>query len=133
MPIAAGDPDARHQFEIPASLLAIYAGAPAKVKPSDNWSIHTGFLHMHTLAKTGRVTLIRPDGTEQVIIDIRDWDFDWQSTYALEREVLVKPTDRFRLECSWDNSAATNQPIINGVQRHPSMWNGVKTPATRCA
>jgi mono/diheme cytochrome c family protein len=118
MPIAAGDPDARHQFEVPAGILASLFGAPANVTGSENWSIHTGFLHMHTLAETGRLTLIRPDGTEQVIIDIRDWDFDWQTTYALEREVLVKPTDRFRLQCSWDNSAA-NQPIINGVQIAP--------------
>jgi mono/diheme cytochrome c family protein len=118
MPIQAGDPDARHHFDIPASLLAIYAGAPASVKPSENWALHTGFLHMHTLAKTGRVTLIRPNGTEHVIIDVRDWDFDWQSTYALEREVLVNPSDRLRLECSWDNSAS-NQAIINGVQQAP--------------
>jgi mono/diheme cytochrome c family protein len=118
MPIAAGDPDARHQFEVPAGILASLFGAPAGVKATDNWAIHTGFLHMHTLAKTGRLTLIRADGTEQVIIDVRDWDFNWQSTYALEREVLVRPGDRFRLQCSWDNSAA-NQPIVNGVQRVP--------------
>ncbi len=118
MPIAAGDPDARHQFEVPADVLPVIFGAPAGVKASDNWAIHTGFLHMHTLAKTGRLTLIRPDGTEQVIIDIRDWDFDWQSTYALEREVLVRPGDRFRLQCSWDNSAA-NQAIVDGVQNAP--------------
>lgn len=118
MPIAAGDPDARHQFEVQATFLSLLFGAPANVKSTDLWAIHTGFLHMHTLAKTGRLTLIRPDGTEQVIIDVRDWDFNWQSTYALEREILVRPTDRLRLECSWDNSAA-NQPIINGVQIAP--------------
>jgi len=118
MPIAAGDPDARHQFEVPARFLALLFGAPAKVTMSDTWAIHTGFLHMHTLAKTGRLTLIRTDGTEQVIVDIRDWDFNWQSTYRLEREVLINPNDRLRLQCSWDNSAA-NQAIVNGVQNVP--------------
>ncbi len=118
MPIAAGDPDARHKYELPARFLALVFGAPANIAASDTWAIHTGFLHMHTLAKTGRLTLIRADGTEQVIVDIRDWDFNWQSTYRLEREVLIKPNDRFRLECSWDNSAA-NQAIVNGVQNTP--------------
>ncbi len=118
MPIAAGDPQARHKYELPASLLALVFGAPAGVKSTDSWAIHTGFLHMHTLAKTGRLTLIRADGSEQVIVDIRDWDFNWQSTYLLEREVLINPKDRFRLECTWDNSAA-NQSIVNGVQNVP--------------
>ncbi len=120
MPIAAGDPDARHQFEVQASFLSLLFGAPANVKSTDSWAIHTGFLHMHTLAKTGRLTLIREDGSEQVIVDIRDWDFNWQSTYLLEREVLINPKDRLRLQCSWDNSAA-NQAIVNGVQNVPKF------------
>jgi hypothetical protein len=118
MPIQAGDADARHRFEVPAFALGLLFGAPANVVSTDSWAIHTGFLHMHTLAKTGRVTLIRANGTEQVIIDVRDWDFDWQQTYALEREILVNPNDKLRLECSWDNSAA-NQAIVNGVQNVP--------------
>ncbi len=118
MPIAAGDPDARHQFEVQARFLSLLFGAPANVNSNDSWAIHTGFLHMHTLAKTGRLTLIREDGSEQVIVDIRDWDFNWQSTYLLEREVLINPKDRLRLQCSWDNSAA-NQAIVNGVQKVP--------------
>jgi hypothetical protein len=118
MPIPAGDPNVYHGWEVDTSFLSLLFGRPAAVRAGDPWAMHTGFLHMHNLGKTGRVTLVRPNGTEQVIIDIRDWDFNWQSTYGLAREVLVHPGDRVRLECTWDNSAA-NQVIIDGVQQTP--------------
>lgn len=118
MHIPAGDPDVHHSFEVPTGVLAGLFGAPAGVSGSDNWALHTGFLHMHNLGETGRVTLIRKNGTEQVIVDIRDWDFNWQSTYGLDRELLIEPEDRVRLECSWDNSAS-NQVLVDGVQQPP--------------
>ncbi|MEZ5504221.1 MAG: hypothetical protein R3E50_16765, partial [Halioglobus sp.] len=119
MPIPAGDPDVHHAFEVSAYFLSLLFGGPANVKATDSWAMHTGFIHMHNLGKTGRLTLLREDGTEQVIVDIRDWDFNWQSTYLLEQEVLVNSGDLLRLECSWDNSAA-NQVIVNGVQLPPA-------------
>ena len=118
MPIAAGDPEVHHGWEVDTFYLSALFGGPANVGAGDAWVMHTGFLHMHNLGKAGRVTLVRPDGTEQVIIDIRDWDFNWQSTYGLAQEVLVSPGDKVRLECTWDNSAA-NQGIVNGVQLPP--------------
>jgi len=118
MPIPAGDANVRHVFQVPGSVLASIFGEAAGVTPGEPWVVHNGFLHMHNLATTGRTTLIRADGTEQVILDIRDWDFNWQSTYGLARELLVQPNDMIRLECTWDNSQA-NQPIINGVQKPP--------------
>ena len=118
MKIPAGNPDVHHQFTVPATFLAQIFGAPAGLKSGDTFALHNGFLHMHNLGKTGRTTLIRQDGTEQVILDIRDWDFNWQSSYGLEKELLVQPGDRLRLQCSWDNSAS-NQTIVNGEQLPP--------------
>jgi mono/diheme cytochrome c family protein len=118
MRIPAGNPDVHHGFTVPTSALAQLFGGPAGVKATDPFVLHNGFLHMHNLGKTGRTTLIRADGTEQVILDVRDWDFNWQSSYGLVDELLVQPGDRFRLECSWDNSAA-NQSIVNGQQLPP--------------
>jgi mono/diheme cytochrome c family protein len=118
MPIPAGEPEVRHSFEVPTGILASLFGAPAGVNGFNKWALHTGFLHMHNLGETGRVTLIRKNGTEQVVVDIRDWDFNWQSTYGLERELLVEPGDSVRLECSWDNSAS-NQTLVDGEQIPP--------------
>ena len=118
MPIAAGDPDANHEFTVPTAALAQIFGEPAGLAARDPWVLHNGFIHMHTRGKSGRITLERENGTRQVVLDIRDWDFNWQSTYRLEREVLVNPGDRLKLECRWDNTRA-NQDIVNGVQQTP--------------
>lgn len=118
MTIPAGDPDVHHGFAVPADVLMRLFGGPAGLKSGDDWVIHNGFLHMHNLGTTGRTTLIRADGTEQIILDVRDWDFNWQSTYQLTEELLVQPGDWFKLECTWDNSAE-NQTIINGEQLPP--------------
>ena len=118
MPIAAGDPDARHEFTVPTAALASIFGEPAGLAAADPWVLHNGFIHMHTRGKTGRITLLRENGTRQVVLDIQDWDFNWQSTYRLDREILIKPGDFLKLECSWDNTRA-NQDIVNGVQQTP--------------
>jgi mono/diheme cytochrome c family protein len=118
MPIAAGDPDAHHEVTIPTNILAAIRGQFAGVRVNEPWVLHNGFVHMHTRGKSGRITLQRKNGTEQVLLDIRDWDFNWQSTYRFARELLLKPGDRVRLECNWDNTAS-NQDIVNGVPQTP--------------
>jgi len=116
MPIAAGDPNARHEVTLPTNILALVRGEPAGVGIEDPWAMHAGFIHMHTRGTTGRLTLLRKNGTKQVMLDIRDWDFNWQSTYGFERELLMEPGDRIKLECTWDNTQA-NQDFVNGVQQ----------------
>jgi mono/diheme cytochrome c family protein len=118
MPIAAGDPNAHHEWTFPASILARLYGASAGVSLGDDWLMHTALLHMHTRGKSSRISLLRANGTEQVVLDIRDWDFNWQGSYLFEREVLITPGDWIKLECNWDNTQA-NQDIVNGVQQVP--------------
>jgi hypothetical protein len=76
--------------------------------------------HMHSIGKNIRLDLVRADGSEECIVDIPKWDFNWQQTYEfLEDEVLVaQPGDEFRLTCVYDNSEV-NQPIVNGEQLEP--------------
>ncbi len=115
MPIPAGDPNVRHAFVFPANILALIFGSQAGVGIDDSWALHQGFVHMHKLGKSGRTTLIRANGTEQIILDVEDWDFNWQGTYNFEQELLVEPGDFIKLECVFDNSQE-NQDFIDGVQ-----------------
>lgn len=116
MPIPAGDPDVHHEVTFPARALARIFGEAVELGIADSWVLHRALLHMHTLGKSGRITLLREDGTEQVLLDIRHWDFNWQGTYLFEREQLIQPGDQIRLECNWDNSQE-NQPFVDGAQR----------------
>ncbi|MEZ4464489.1 MAG: hypothetical protein R3F43_08270 [bacterium] len=76
--------------------------------------------HMHVLGQRIKVEVIRADGGEECLIDIPDWDFNWQQSYEfLDGErVVIAPGDKFRLTCLYDNSAA-NQPVVNGEQLEP--------------
>ena len=78
--------------------------------------------HMHLLGTQTSVTLLEPDGTEQCLIDIPEWDFAWQQFYMLEEDSFVSLNANHSLEmqCTYDNSAE-NQPIINGVQEPPTQ------------
>ena len=118
MPIAANDPNAHHEFTLGTGVLGLIRGKPAGIGVNDPWVMHNGFIHMHTRGKSGRLTLLRKNGTRQVMLDIRDWDFNWQSTYRFERELLMEPGDQIKLECNWDNTQA-NQDFVNGVQQTP--------------
>lgn len=98
---------------------ALYAGKKdIELGPEDAYSLHMAGLHMHSIGKSSRATLLREDGSEQVLIDIQDWDFSWQGAYYFANEVIVQPGDRIHLSCVWDNSA-DNQPLINGEAREP--------------
>src|SRR5690606_28145556 len=65
-------------------------------------------------------TLERGDGTSECLVDIPDWDFNWQQTYmfAPEDQVSVSFGDTHHLRCVYDNSQA-NQPVVNGEQLEP--------------
>jgi hypothetical protein len=76
--------------------------------------------HMHTLGKsTFRLTLdAGHDRSEQILLDIPEWSFDWQMNYALAEPLRVKAGQPLRLECSWDRPAPTRcGPQVHRVRR----------------
>ena len=78
--------------------------------------------HMHMIGKEQRTTLIHEDGEEECVLDIRDWDFNWQQSYrfANDETVMIDPGAQLELSCTYDNSAE-NQPIVDGEQQDPKL------------
>lgn len=76
--------------------------------------------HMHQLGTRIRVDLLREDGSEECLVEIKDWDFNWQQTYRLKEgeELIARRGDRFRVTCEYDNSEM-NQPVVNGERLPP--------------
>ena len=76
--------------------------------------------HMHQLGTEIRATLVKADGSEQCLVEIPRWDFNWQQFYRFEEDAALPygPGDAVRLECVYDNSAA-NQAVIGGVRQEP--------------
>jgi len=61
--------------------------------------------HMHMIGKQIKVTMTPPDGAAQTLVDIPDWDYNWQETYFFREPIAVKAGTRFDIEAHYDNSA----------------------------
>ncbi|MBS1714890.1 MAG: redoxin domain-containing protein [Armatimonadetes bacterium] len=67
--------------------------------------------HMHLLGRKMKATLIKPDKTEEPLIAIDDWDFNWQFTYALKTPKVLPAGSKVRIEAVFDNSSGNpNNP-----------------------
>lgn len=114
----------QESMDIPAGEASVvHESAVSQVQfGSQPYTIHTLGLHMHTLGTRGRLFIERASGTEDCLLDIPEWDFDWQLGYELADPVHVGEGDALHIECEWDNSAA-NQPVIDGEPADPRDVN----------
>lgn len=63
------------------------------------------FPHMHLIGKEIKVTAHPPSGASFALVQIDDWDFNWQSYYQCEKPVPLPAGTRIVLEAVHDNSA----------------------------
>src|SRR5690606_9463938 len=63
--------------------------------------------HMHTLGRRALVEVEHTDGSKTCLLDIPDWDFDWQQFYFFDspRGIPVERGDTVRFSCTWDNTS----------------------------
>ena len=119
MTIPAGEANVSHATSVAFdSLFFASARETLGLAPDAPLVIHNANHHMHELGKSQRSEVRHPDGSASCILDIPDWDFQWQGAYALTRPITLRPGDEIWMGCTWDNSAA-NQPIIDGQVREP--------------
>ena len=95
---------------IPYLALNIPAGAKAhpvslSFKVPAAITLRSVMPHMHLLGRTMTAKAIFPDGSEHPIIDVPDWDFNWQFTYALKTPMRVPAGSTLRIDATYDNSA----------------------------
>lgn len=88
--IPAGEKDfrLRDSFVLPVDVEAVSVGA-----------------HAHYLGKELKMTATLPDGSEKVLLWIKDWDFAWQDRYYFRDLVALPKATRLSAEIRWDNSA----------------------------
>ncbi|MFO7563356.1 MAG: hypothetical protein R6X02_11995 [Enhygromyxa sp.] len=120
MTIPAGESEVHHSVTIPrehplfdVTLATIGATSSVEV---DVWR---AFLHMHLLGTHARLSMTHADDEQSCLLQIDDWDFNWQGDYMLTQPVGFGPGDAMQLDCWYDNSEA-NQPIIDGEPKTPT-------------
>ena len=61
--------------------------------------------HMHLRGKAMTFTSVHPDGSEHILADIVDYDFNWQLTYTPVEPHPVPAGSTLRVDAAFDNSA----------------------------
>ena len=66
------------------------------------WAIYP---HMHLLGKSMHVQADMPTGQTECLINIDNWDFNWQGMYRYKNPIAVPPITTLSLNAHYDNSS----------------------------
>ena len=62
------------------------------------------FPHMHLRGKSFRYSAVFPDGTEKILLDVPNYDFNWQNGYQLAQPQLFPAGSTLLCVAHFDNS-----------------------------
>lgn len=64
------------------------------------------FVHMHELGASIRLTLNPGTPQERILVDVPDWDFEWQLNYRPVDDIVINTGDTIRIDCAWNRELA---------------------------
>jgi hypothetical protein len=85
--------------------------------------------HMHLLGRTMKVEATLPSGASECLIQIDDWDFNWQGAYMYKEPIRIPAGSRLSLLATYDNSS--NNPRNPNRPPKPVSW-GEETTDEMC-
>lgn len=86
--------------------------------------------HMHLRGKSFRYVAKYPDGTEEVLLDVPEYDFNWQIRYELAEPKRIPQGTVIQCTAAFDNSDGNpnnpepNKPVYWGEQSWEEMMIG---------
>ena len=108
----ADQPPTRHAVSImlEAADIDIPAGAAdyavdARITLPVEVQLLSVYPHAHYLGKAIECTATLPDGTETTLLNIPDWDFNWQDEYQFQSPPTLPAGTTVRMRWTYDNSA----------------------------
>ena len=94
---------ANYEMDIPAGDAA-YSRSTTYTLPKD--VIMVGVVpHMHLLGKSMKVTATPPGQATETLIDVAEWNYNWQDEYYYERPFSLPAGTVLKVEAVFDNSA----------------------------
>lgn len=78
--------------------------------------------HMHLLGREISITLNPGRQSEQVLLDIDNWDFDQQAAIPLPEPVEVRAGDTLRVRCRHDAGLRSQLPALQGQDPRYVLW-----------
>lgn len=80
-----------------------YKAETSLISPADA-TLMSIFPHMHLLGKHMTLAITMPDKTEKQLIDVPDWDFNWQGFYYYKNPIKIPKGAKITLTAWYDNS-----------------------------
>jgi peroxiredoxin/mono/diheme cytochrome c family protein len=117
LPVSPPLPNARQLLGLEPAAFEIPAGKPDHRVKGSLWilndaTVHSVIPHMHLIGKSIKVTMTSPDGETVTLVDIPEWDYNWQETYWFKTPLKAKAGTRFDVEGVYDNSLSNpNNPF----------------------
>ena len=74
-------------------------------------TITSVFAHMHELGASIRLTLNPDTPEERILVDIPDWDFEWQLNYRPVDDIVINSGDTIRIDCAWNRELAPYEAV----------------------
>ncbi len=73
--------------------------------------------HAHYRGKSLRMVAKLPGGESVALLQIPDWDMNWQEEYRFTEAVFLPAGTRLEVDVAWDNSAASpDNPVVPPVR-----------------
>jgi hypothetical protein len=94
----------------------------------DDVTLYSMWPHMHYRGKDMTFTLVRPNGREETLLRVPNYNPNWQVTYELEKPLKIPARSTIKAVAHYDNSAknrhnpAPEQEVIWGPQAINEMF-----------
>ena len=89
-------------FEIPPHTSKWHVGSAMIFE--DDFQLIDFMPHMHLRGSSARYTAYYPDGTSEVLLDVPNYDYNWQTAYEFAQYKTMPGGTRIELELTFDNS-----------------------------
>jgi hypothetical protein len=113
-------PLANFDFTIPPGAKDYVVSQSVTLPSIIDAEVYSVFPHMHLLGSSISVEIEHPNGQQECLVDVFDWDFDWQRVYDLENPMFLSGGSTITLNCVYDNSE--DNPFNPYSPPQPVSW-----------
>jgi len=111
--IPPGEEAYEYEFSIEGDELWWWAAQNPNTLGVDEYKVWGVMPHMHQRGVQQSAHVTRAGGDEECLVEVPQWDFEWQLTYFYEEPVTMSFDDRLDVTCTYDTSGE-DAPILPG-------------------